>query len=127
MGVQILPGEILLSLCVIMNTYPFSIYKRADRPYFLVSFKNADGKFLAGISTKKKTEDEAMAVAIQWLRDGIPQKKQAFNNHELILKDTTRKIKTSTKAEALLSELKRLGWIKNGVVKSRVLISMRGL
>ena len=100
-----------------MNTYPFSIYKRADRPYFLVSFKNADGKFLAGISTKKKTEDEAMAVAFQWLRDGIPQKNEAFQTHELILKDAVRKIQTNTEAEAMLSELKRLGWIKNGVVK----------
>ena len=100
-----------------MNTYPFSVYKRTDRPYFLVSFKNADGKFLPGISTKKKTEDEAMAVAFQWLRDGVPQKKETFNTHELILKDTAKKIKTSNEAEALLSELKRLGWIKNGVVK----------
>jgi len=82
-----------------------------------VSFKNADGKFLAGISTKKKSEDEAVAVAFQWLRDGVPQKKEAFNTHEQILKDAAKKIKTKNETEALMSELKRLGWIKNGVVK----------
>ena len=100
-----------------MNTYPFSLYKRADRPYFLVSFKNADGKFLAGISTKKKNEEEALAVALLWLRDGVPQTKEKFHTHELILKETAKKIKTATDAEALLTEMKRLGWVKNGVVK----------
>jgi hypothetical protein len=46
-----------------MNTHPFSVFKRNDRPFFLISFKDENGKYLAPVSTKKKTEDEAMQVA----------------------------------------------------------------
>jgi len=59
-----------------MNAYPFSVFKRTDRPYFLVSFKDETGKYLPPVSTKKKSEAEAMEVAFKWLRDGIPQKKE---------------------------------------------------
>jgi len=99
-----------------MNTYPFSVFKRASRPSFLVSFKDADGKYLPPISTKKKTQDEAVQVAFQWLRDGIPQKQQAVKVHDLSLKDTVRKIKASDDAETLLAELRRTGWIKSFVL-----------
>jgi hypothetical protein len=95
-----------------MNTYPFSVFKRASRPSFLVSFKDADGKYLPPISTKKKDHDEAVQVAFLWLRDGIPQKQQAVRVHDLSLKDTVRKIKGSDDAETLLAELKQTGWIK---------------
>ena len=49
-----------------MNAYPFSVFKRTDRPSFLVSFKDADGNYLPPLSTKKKTEAEAMAEAFNW-------------------------------------------------------------
>jgi len=44
-----------LEVCI-MNTYPFSIFKRNDRPFFLVSFKDEAGNYLPPVSTKKKTE-----------------------------------------------------------------------
>ena len=100
-----------------MNNYPFSVFKRANRPCFLVSFKDADGKYLSPVSTKKKDHDEAVKVAFQWLRDGIPQKQEAINVHDLFLKDTVRKIKSFDEAETILSELKRTGWIKSAVLK----------
>ena len=59
-----------------MNAYPFSVFKRTDRPCFLVSFKDDTGKYLPPLSTKKKTEDEAREVAFKWLRNGIPQKRR---------------------------------------------------
>lgn len=59
-----------------MSAYPFSVFKRADRPSYLVSFKDESGNYLPPLSTKKKTEAEAMDVAFKWLRDGIPQKKR---------------------------------------------------
>ena len=99
-----------------MNAYPFSVFKRANRPYFLVSFKDETGKFLPPISTKKKTEAEAMKVAFQWLRDGIPQKNTAMRVNDLSLKDMVRKVKTGDEAEIILDELKRLGWVKGFVV-----------
>jgi hypothetical protein len=39
-----------------------------------VSYKDANGKFLSPVSTKIKTEKEAMQVAFAWFRDGIPKK-----------------------------------------------------
>jgi hypothetical protein len=44
-----------------------SIFKRADRSCYSVSFKDANGKYLPPISTGKKTEKEAMEIAFKWL------------------------------------------------------------
>jgi integrase len=99
-----------------MNAYPFSIFKRADRACYSVSFKDADGKYLQPISTGKKTENEARDIAFAWLRDGIPQDKEELRVHHLSLKDVVRKIKTKEEADILLSELKRYGWVKSYVL-----------
>jgi hypothetical protein len=47
----------------IVNEYPFSVFKRADRPFYSVSFKDENGKYLPPVSTKKRTEDEAKQTA----------------------------------------------------------------
>jgi len=111
-----------------MNAYPFSVFKRTDRPYYLVSFKDDAGNFLPPVSTKKKTEDEAMEIAFKWLRDGIPQKRTSLTEtsspeempalrvNDLSLKDVVRKIKTKDEALILLNELKRLNWVKSFVL-----------
>jgi hypothetical protein len=99
-----------------MNAYPFSVFKRTDRPYYLVSFKDDTGNFLPPVSSKKKTEKEAMEVAFKWLRDGIPQKQSALRVNDLSLKDVIRKIKTKDEALTLLNELKRLNWVKSFVL-----------
>jgi integrase len=98
-----------------MNTYPFSVFKRTDRPCFLVSFKDDAGKYLPPLSTKKKTEEEAKQVAFQWLKNGIPQKKTALRVNDLALKDTVRKVKTFDEAQTMLDEFRRLGWVKSYV------------
>ena len=99
-----------------MNAYPFSIFKRADRTTYSVSFKDASGKYLRQISTGKKTEKEATAIAFIWLRDGIPQDKTELRVHDLSLKDVVRRVKTNDEAEILLTELKRFGWVKSYVL-----------
>ena len=99
-----------------MNAYPFSIFKRADRSCYSVSFKDAGGKYLRPISTGKKTEKEATEMAFIWLRDGIPQDKEELRVHHLSLKDVARKIKTDVEADIMLSELKRLGWVKSYIL-----------
>ena len=58
-----------------------------------------------------------MEVAFKWLRDGIPQKKAAVTVQDLSFKDMVRKIKTGNEAKNVLSELKRLGWVKGFVVR----------
>jgi integrase len=96
----------------VMNAYPFSIFKRADRPFYMVSFKDNNGKFLSPISTKKKTEDEAFKIAYQWLRDGVPKKDKTVTVQDLSLINAARRI-TGSEAEIVINELKR-----NGLVKS---------
>jgi hypothetical protein len=58
-----------------MDAYSFCDFKRNDRPFFLVKFKDDDGNYLPPVSTKKKDRDQATKVAIKWLRDGVPQKR----------------------------------------------------
>jgi len=100
-----------------MKSLPFSVFKRADRPCYSVSFKNeATGEYYPAISTRQKDEAEALKTAFAWLRDGIPQKRATIKVEALSLKDTARKIKTTAEAEILLAELKRTGWIKSYVL-----------
>ena len=99
-----------------MSAYPFSVFKRADRPCFLVAFKDADGKYLPPLSTKKKSEQEAMEIAFQWLRDGIPQKKTAVRVQDLSLRDMAKKINNRGETNKLLSELQKMGLVKNFIL-----------
>jgi integrase len=100
-----------------MRSLPFSVFKRANRPCYSVSFKNeATGEYYPAISTRQKTEAEAVKTAFAWLRDGIPQKRMPVKVQDLALKDVARKIKTKSEAEILLEEIKRTGWIKSYVL-----------
>jgi integrase len=100
-----------------MNAYPFTVFKRSNRPYYFVSYKDASGKFLSPVSTKMETEKEAIKVAFTWLRDGIPKKNEVLKVQDLSLIDVARKIKTDAEIETLLYELKRLGWVKSFILK----------
>ena len=100
-----------------MDAYPFCIFKRADRPCFLVKFKDDAGKYLPPVSTKKNTRDEAMQVAFKWLKDGIPQKNSVVRVNDLSVKDMARKLKQGDDVDTLLTELNRLGWVKSFVRK----------
>jgi hypothetical protein len=100
-----------------MRNLPFSVFKRANRPCYSVSFKNeATGEYFPAISTRQKTEAEAIKTAFAWLRDGIPQKRASMKVQDLAHKDVARKIKTKAEAEILLKEMKRMGWIKSYVL-----------
>jgi integrase len=100
-----------------MKNLPFSVFKRADRPCYSVSFKNdATGKYYPAISTRQKTEADAVKTAFTWLRDGIPRKRAPVKVQDLALKDAARKIKTKAEAEILLEEMKRMRWIKSYVL-----------
>jgi hypothetical protein len=71
-----------------MKSLPFSVFKRADRPCYLVAFKNeTTGEYLPAISTKQKTKSEAVKTAFAWLRDGIPGKEGSLNVKQYSLRD----------------------------------------
>ena len=98
-----------------MDAYPFCVFKRNDRPCFLVKFKDSTGNYLPPLSTKKNTRDEAVQVAFAWLRDGIPHKKAAVRVSDLSLKDMVRKLKDGDEAQNLMTEMQRFGWVKTYV------------
>jgi len=100
-----------------MNAYPFSIFKRADRSCYSVSFKDKNGKYLPPVSTGKKTEQEAVQAAFQMLSEGIQKKEKVVQVSELSMKDMIKKIKSGDEAESILNEFKRQGWLKNFVLK----------
>ncbi|MCL2411090.1 MAG: site-specific integrase [Treponema sp.] len=99
-----------------MNTYPFTIFKRSNRPFYFVSFKDANGKSLSPISTKQVDEKDAMQIAFAWLRDGIPKKEKSVTVQDLAFKDLLRKIKLGEEADTLLIELKRTGLLKSYIL-----------
>jgi integrase len=100
-----------------MKSLPFSVFKRADRPCYSVSFKNeATGEYYPAISTRQKTEAEAVKTAFIWLREKKKKKREPLKVESLALKDVARKIKTRAEAEMLLEEIKRMGWIKSYVL-----------
>jgi integrase len=102
----------------IKKPYPFSIFKRADRSCYSVSFKDKNGKYLRPVSTGKKNEAEAIQTAFVMLRDGVPQGKTSLTVQDLSLKDMVRRLNTETEADIVLSEMKRLGWVKSAVLKN---------
>ena len=94
------------------KSYPFSIFKRADRSCYSVSFKDQNGKYLPPVSTKKKTHDEAVQVAFKMLSEGITKKEKTVTVQDLSLINATRKI-TCSEAEIVINELKRTGLVKS--------------
>ena len=100
-----------------MNAYPFSLFKRADRSCFSVAFNDENGKQLRPVSTGKKTEPEALQVAFQMLRDGVPKKQNTVSVQDLSLQNMVRNVKSWTQAETILDELRRMGWGKGFTVK----------
>jgi hypothetical protein len=68
-----------------MKNLPFSMFKRADRPCYLVSYKNeATGEYYPAISTRQKDEAEALKTDFAWLRDGIPLKRMPVKVQDLV-------------------------------------------
>jgi len=126
-----------------MPKLPFSIFKRSGRRFYYVQFKcQHDDGYLPAISTKKETDTDAIAVAFQWLSNGIPVKQKKAKRNcpvsnpdssgsldcsndsvdgktiNISLKEITRELKNSNLAEAELicEELKRQGLIKTFVI-----------
>ncbi len=101
-----------------MNALPFSVFKRADRSCFSVSFKDPTGKYLRPVSTGKKTEAEAIQAAFEMYRDGIPQNQNTYSVQDLSFREMARNVKTGEEAEIILNELNRLGLVKSFVLNS---------
>lgn len=100
------------------DSLPYSIFKRADRPYYLVSFKNdITGEYLPAISTKQTTKSAAIKTAIEWLRNGIPQKSGSeLSLKTMSLRSVFREAElTNEDAAFLIEEMKRRNLIRSAV------------
>jgi len=105
-----------------MNHFPFIISKRKDRRFYSVCFKNGQtGKYFTELSTKKETEAEAIQIALEWLKDGIPQQGRRFSLKDYSLRDMAKKIDaTRVDAEFICKELQRRGLLKSFVLEESV-------
>ena len=105
-----------------MKHLPFSIFKKRDRRFYSVRFKNEQtGKYLPPINTKKETEKEAMQIAFEWLKDGIPQNGGTIGLKKYSLRDMTKETDTTiSDAEFICKELQRRGLLKSYVLEESV-------
>lgn len=98
-----------------MAQLPFSVFRRAGRRYYSVSFKNeTTGKYLPAISTKQQKQDDAITTAFQWLKDGIPKPGGPVSVKKYSLRDMAKDADISAAdCEFICRELKRRGLLKS--------------
>ena len=95
---------------------PFSVFKRANRPSYLVAFKNEKtGTYLPPISTRQTDETAAIKTAYEWYRQGIPQKDKVIDLKEYTLRDLAKEADLAD-AVFIVNELKRRGLLKSAVL-----------
>jgi integrase len=98
---------------------PFSVFKRADRPCYLVAFKNEKtNRYLSPISTRQTSEPAAIQTAFEWYRNGIPQQKgKVMDLKQYSLRDTVKAADLSTDdLEVIIRELQHRGLLKTAVL-----------
>jgi integrase len=94
---------------------PFSVFKRAGRPCYVVAFKNErTGSYLPPISTRQTDESAAIKTAYEWFRDGIPQKAKVHSIKQFSLRDMLKEADFGD-AEFIVDELKHRGLIRSAV------------
>ena len=95
---------------------PFSVFKRANRPSYLVAFKSEQtGAYLPPISTRQTDEAAAIKTAYEWFRNGVPNKNKVIDLKEYTLRDLAKGADL-TDAESIVNELKRRGLVKSAVL-----------
>jgi integrase len=106
---------------------PFSVFRRAGRRYYYVSFKNEiTGGYLPAISTKQEKEADAVQTAFQWFREGVPQRGGAVSLKKYTLRDMAKEADvTAADCEYICKELKRRGLLVSYVQShSRAAVSL---
>jgi integrase len=100
------------------KSLPFSIYKRAGRRYFYVSFKNEKtGEYFPAISTRQESEKDAIATGFKWLQEGIPVKSTTLPAETYTLRKMAEAADlTRADAEYICQELRRRGFLETFVL-----------
>ena len=102
-----------------MKNLPFLVFKRSKRRFYSVRLKNEQtGKFLPEISTKKESKAEAIQLAFDWLKNGIPKKGEVVNFKKYSLRDMAKEADiTKADTEFICKELKRRGLLKSYILE----------
>ena len=105
-----------------MKHLPFLVFKRGERRFYSICFKNEQtGKYLTAISTKKDTKAEAIQTAFEWLKNSIPKKGEAIQIKKYLLRDMLKESDTSkADTEFICKELQRRGLLKSFVIEKSV-------
>lgn len=68
-------------------TFPFSLTKRKNSPYYMVRFKDAvTGKYLSGLSTGKSDKDEAIQQAFLMMQNPELRKRNERKKKQLLIR-----------------------------------------
>ncbi|MDR2608852.1 MAG: site-specific integrase, partial [Treponema sp.] len=95
---------------------PFSIIKRADRPSYLVSFKNEKtGAYMPLISTRQTDETAAIKTAWEWYRQGVPKKDSTIDLKQYTVRNLAKEADFDD-VQFIVDELKRRGFLKSAVM-----------
>jgi integrase len=95
---------------------PFSVFKRARQPGYLVAFKNQQtGAYMPPISTRQTDRTTAIRTAYEWFLHGIPQQDRVINLKQRSLRDIAKEADPAD-AEFIVNELKRRGLLKSAVI-----------
>ena len=98
------------------NTYPFSLSKRKNSPYYMVRFKDmATGQYLSGLSTGKTDKNEAIQQAFLMMQDSTLRKKNERKRKQLLIRSAEL---DETDLMFALEEAKRRGLISSVTVTS---------
>jgi hypothetical protein len=74
-----------------MKRLPFSLFKRNNSRYYYVKFKNDEtGDYLPAVSTKQ--ESEAIKLAFDWLKNGIPKNGETVSHKQYSLRDMAKAV-----------------------------------
>jgi integrase len=101
-----------------MTHLPFTVFKRATQPSYLVKFKDEiTGKYNSARSTGKATKAEATKIAFEWLKNGIPSKGESLDFETYSLRNMIKQAElTKSDAAFIVENLKCRGLLKSYVL-----------
>ena len=105
-----------------MKHLPFSVFKRTGSRYYYVKFKNGEtGDYLPAVSTKQESEPEAIKMAFEWLKNGIPKSGETVSHKQYSLRDMAKASEVSREDAAFIcKELQRRGMLKSYVLPENI-------
>lgn len=96
---------------------PFSLFKRNNRRFYYVRFKDDSGNYLPAVSTKESNYEKALQTAFKWYSSGelVTKRKSQTLKKKSFLQTLKNAEITEEEAPEILELLKKRGFIKSYV------------